>query len=438
MNFAIGGHRKMMLMILAFVILMLIGMPVAYVIGISGFVWFLQHPELPSVIPIQLSLSQTQNFSLLAIPMFILAGNVMNTAGVTKRLLDFASTLVGHMRGGLGQVSAILSTLMGGVSGSSIADAAMETRMLGPEMLKRGYPKGFAVAVNVWTSLIVPIIPPGIAYILYGSIAQVSIGRLFASGIIPGLILMIAYMFVIWNSARRLGLKPEKDRPSSGKEILSAIGKSIWSIIFPLLLLFGLRTGIFTPSEVGTFAVVYGMIIGFFIHKDLTLKNFFGETMDSSLGDIGSVMYILMMSQIFGYGLVWDRVPEVLSTFFLNVTSNKYVLMLIISFFLVILGMFIDATAMILMLTPVFYPLAKAAGIDPVHFGLVFVLSAAMGNQTPPVGASMYAGCSILDASMEEYTKASIPFLIVTILAILLFIFLPDLSLIIPNLLFGK
>ncbi|MBC7239595.1 MAG: TRAP transporter large permease subunit, partial [Chloroflexi bacterium] len=163
----------MLLVVIAFVVFLVLGMPVAFAIGISGFIWFLQHPELPITIPIQVSLSQTQNFTLLAIPLFILAGNVMNHAGVTSRLMNFAASLTGHMRGGLAQVSAVLSTLMGGVSGSSIADAAMETRMLGPEMLKRGYPKGFAVAVNVWTSLITPIIPPGIAFIIYGTIGQV-------------------------------------------------------------------------------------------------------------------------------------------------------------------------------------------------------------------------------------------------------------------------
>lgn len=189
----------MLIVLIAFAVFLILGMPVAFAIGISGFLWFLQHPELPITIPIQRLLSQTVNFALLAIPMFIVAGNVMNSAGVTRRLLDFASTLVGHMKGGLGQVSAVLSTLMGGVSGSSIADAAMETRMLGPEMLRRGYPRGFAVAVNVWTSLITPIIPPGIAFIIYGTIGQVSIGRLFAAGIGPGLLLMVVYMITIWS-----------------------------------------------------------------------------------------------------------------------------------------------------------------------------------------------------------------------------------------------
>lgn len=265
----------MTLVIIVFAIFLLMGMPVAFAIGISGFVWFLQNPSLPVTIPIQVSLSQVLNFTLLAIPLFILAGNVMNYGGVTSKLMNFAASLTGHMRGGLAQVSAVLSTLMGGVSGSSIADAAMETRMLGPEMLKRGYPKGYAVAVNVWTSLITPIIPPGIAFIIYGTIGQVSIGRLFAAGIIPGLLLMVAYMFAIWLSAKSMGLKPEREQRAPASEVMRALGKSIWAVIFPVLLLLGLRTGIFTPSEVGSFAVVYGLIVGMIIYRELDLKNVF-------------------------------------------------------------------------------------------------------------------------------------------------------------------
>jgi len=427
----------MLWMLIAFLVFMFLGMPIAFAIGIAGFIWFLQHPYLPITIPIQLALSQIINFTLLAIPMFIIAGSVMNSAGVTKRLLDFASSLVGHMRGGLGQVSAVLSTLMGGVSGSSIADAAMETRMLGPEMLKRGYPRGFAVAVNVWTSLIVPIIPPGIAFILYGTIGQVSIGRLFAAGIIPGLLLMVIYMFVIHLVAKRLGLQPEREKRASSKEIARALSESIWALIFPVLLILGLRTGVFTPSEVGSFAVIYGMIVGFMIHREMNLKQFFSETLENSLGDIGAVLAILAMSNIFSYGMVWERVPETLASFLLGISSNPYVLMIIIMLFLIFAGLFIDATALILMTTAVLLPVARRLGIDPVHFGLIFILSAAMGNQTPPVGASMYAGCSVLGATLEEYTKASWPFLIVTIIVILFVIFFPQLSLLIPTLIFG-
>ncbi|MCS7234023.1 MAG: TRAP transporter large permease subunit [Synergistetes bacterium] len=427
----------MLIVIIAFIAFLIMGMPVAFAIGISGFLWFLQHPELPITIPIQVSLSQTQNFTLLAIPLFILAGNVMNYAGVTSRLMSFASSLTGHMRGGLAQVSAVLSTLMGGVSGSSIADAAMETRMLGPEMLKRGYPKGFAVAVNVWTSLITPIIPPGIAFIIYGTIGQVSIGRLFAAGIVPGLLLMVAFMIAIWISAIRMGLKPEKERRAPFVEVARAFGKSFWAVLFPVFLIFSLRAGVFMPSEVGSFAVIYGLILGFLFYRELDLRTFLTRTLDDSIGDVGSVMYILAMSAIFSYGMVWEKTPEILADFLLGISDNPIVLMFMIVGFLIFAGLFVDATALILMLTAVFLPVAKRVGLDPVHFGLVFIISAAMGNQTPPVGASMYAGCSILGASIEEYTMASFPFFIAVVAVIIVLMFFPQLVLFLPNLLFG-
>lgn len=425
----------MLLVTCVFLFLLAVGMPVAFAIGISGVLFFLQNLNLPITIPIQLAISQTQNFALLAVPLFIFAGNIMNGAGITKRLLDLAYVLTGHMRAGLGQVSAVLSTLMGGVSGSCIADAAMETRMLGPEMLKRGYSKGFSVSVNVWTSLITPIIPPGIGVILYGTIGQVSIGRLFASGIFPGLLLMILFMTAITVSARIKGMKPERER-AKAKEIVVATGHSFWALLFPLVLLMGLRFGVFTPSEIGSFAVVYGLLVGGLIYKEFTWKGI-KEVVKNSTSDIGAVMYLIALSGIFIYGIIWDRIPEVLANFFLGISTNPYILLIIIMAFLVIAGMFIDGSVLILMLTSIFLPIAIKVGINPVHFGLVFILTITLGNMTPPVGSAMYAGCSILKCPIQDYVKESIPFFIAAIIAILICVFFPNFVLFMPNLIFG-
>lgn len=427
----------MLLVTVVFLILLATGMPVAFAIGISGVVFFLQNLNLPITMPIQHAISQTQNFPLLAVPLFILAGNLMNGAGITKRLLDLSYILTGRMRGGLAQVSAVLSTIMGGVSGSCIADAAMETRMLAPEMLKRGYSKGFAVAVNVWTSLITPIIPPGIGFILYGTIGQVSIGRLFAGGILPGIILMFFYMAAISIFSRIKGYKPERMQKTTIYDVATSLWKSSLALLFPFLLIFGLRLGIFTPSEVGAFAVVYAILVGVFAYKDLKWDVFKTVTRNTT-SDIGAVMYLIALSAIFGYGIVWERIPELIASFLLGLSTEPHVLLLIIMFFLIIAGMFIDGAVLILMLTPIFLPIARQVGFDPVHFGLVFVLTITVGNMTPPVGAAMYASCSIIDCSLEEYIKDSIPFFITVILAISLFIFFPDITLFIPNLIFGK
>jgi TRAP-type transport system large permease protein len=428
----------MLLVICAFILLLLTGMPVAFAIGISGFLFFLQNPNLPITIPIQLSISQTQNFALLAVPMFILAGNLMNGAGITRRLLDLSNVLVGHMRGSLAQVNVLLSTLMGGVSGSCIADAAMETRMLGPEMIRRGYSKGYTVAVNVWTSLITPIIPPGIGFILFGTVGQVSIGRLFAGGLIPGLLLTVVYMGAVAIDARVKGFEPgRKERPTL-KEVVATGIHSVWALLFPIVLLFGLRAGIFTPSEIGSFAVFYAFFVGLLAHKDLTWNDFKDVT-KTTTSDVGAVMFIIALSAIFGYGIVWERIPELIADFLLGISgSEPYVLLFIVVIFLIIAGMFVDGAVLILMLTPIFLPIAKQIGFDPVHFGLVFVLTITMGNMTPPVGAAMYAACTILDCSLQEYVKESLSFFIATILTIIILIFFPDITLFLPNLMFGK
>lgn len=425
-------------MVVAFLFFLAMGMPVAFAIGISGFLFFLQHPELPITIPIQVSLSQTQNFALLAIPMFILAGNLMNGAGITRRLLDLSDVLVGHMRGSLAQVNVLLSTLMGGVSGSCIADAAMETRMLGPEMLRRGYSKGYTVAVNVWTSLITPIVPPGIGFILYGTVGQVSIGRLFAGGIVPGALLTILYMVAVAVDARLKNFEPGRKGFPRPIEVARTTWRSIWALVFPFALLFGLRAGIFTPSEIGSFAVIYALLVGTLAHKELTVKTF-DEVDRTTTSDIGGVMFIIALSAIFGYGIVLERIPELMAMALTEVSANNpTVLLFLIMAFLIVAGMFVDGSVLILMLTPIFLPIARKAGFDPVHFGVIFVMTITLGNMTPPVGAAMYAGCTILDCSVEEYLKESISFFMATLFTIALLILYPDLCLFVPNLLFGK
>ncbi len=417
---------------------MFLGMPVAFAIGISGTVFFLQHlGEIPITTPIQLPLSQNLNFTLLAIPLFIFAGNLMNHAGITSRLIDLATVLTGHLRGGLAHVSCVLSALMGGVSGSAIADAAMESRILGPEMIRRGLPKGYAAGILSWSSLETPTIPPSIGLILFGTIAQVSVGRLFAGGIMPGLLVMVFLMISVAITSRIRNLPPQREKRASLKEMGSSALQSIWALLFPVILLVGLRFGLFTPSEIGALCVVYAVVVGVLIYGDLTLKGFL-EALQGSMVDIGATMSLISLSSIFTYGIVWENITELVSNLILGITNNPYIFLLIIIGPLIIAGCFIDATVLILMLTSIFYPIALKLGIDPVHFGLVFFMACAIGNFTPPVGAATYAVCSILDVSLGEYMKESWPFMIAVFAALLTVAFFPDLVLLIPNLIFGR
>jgi tripartite ATP-independent transporter DctM subunit len=374
---------------------------------------------------------------LLAVPLFIVAGNFMNKSGITDELLKLAAALAGRLRGGLAQVSVALAGLMGGVSGSCIADAAMQTRMLGGGMLERGFSKGYAAGVLSFGSLLTPIIPPGIGFILYGTVGQVSIGRLFASGILPALLLWAALAATIAITARRRGYAAELARRPTVLELAAAFRGGIWAILFPVFLLLGLRMGVFTPSEIGAFAVIYAIAIGVVIYRKLGQRSFV-EALEGSLADVGAVMFLIALSGIFSYGIVFERVPEAISDFLLGITDNLYGAMLLIVTFILIAGCFIDGSVLIIMLTPIFLPIIRDLEGDPVHFGLVFIIAATIGNFTPPVGAAMYAVCSILKCRIGDYTRESVPFLIAVSVVALLLVLFPELSLLVPNLIFGK
>jgi TRAP-type transport system large permease protein len=313
----------------------------------------------------------------------------------------------------------------------------MNARILGLQMLKRGFSKGYAAGVLSYGSLMAPIIPPGIGFILYGTVGQVSIGRLFAAGIIPGLMLWASLAIAISITARRRGYAPERETRPTVKEIALASWGGIWAILFPIMLLLGLRYGIFTPSEIGAFAVVYAVTVGMFAYRMLTWAGF-REAVEGSLIDIGAVMFLLALSAIFGYGIVFERVPEVISAWMLGITDNADVVMVLIVLFILLAGTFMEGSVLIIMLTPIFLPLVTKYGVDPVHFGLVFIIAATIGNYTPPVGAAMFVVCQILRCRIGEYTRESIPFLIAVSAVTLLLIFVPEVVLFVPDLIFGK
>ncbi|MBS3905705.1 MAG: TRAP transporter large permease [Syntrophaceae bacterium] len=426
----------MELVFIVFVLFLLMGMPVAFAIGIAGTLFFLQNPQLPFTMIIQLPLSQTQNFPLLAIPLFIFAANLMNETGITNRLIRLAIVLAGHMRGGLAQTNVVLSTMMGGVSGSAIADAAMEARLLGTEMVKKGFSKGYTSSLTAISACITPIIPPSIGLILYGTIGQVSIGRLFTGGIIPGLMMMLFLMIAVSITSKIKGYLPERKAPSL-REVGMALIDSIWAFLFPIALIGGIRFGFYTPTEAGAFAGVYAFVVGALFYRELTWEKF-KRTLEFTVVDIGSVMLIISLSGIFGYGLAYERAGDIFSRFMLGITNNPQILLLLIVGAVFIAGMFIDSTALILLFTAILLPLVSEVGIDPVHFGLVFMLVIVLGLVTPPVGVSMYTVCSILDCQLEDYIKESIPFIVAIVLVDLLLIFFPEIVLFLPNLLFGK
>lgn len=423
--------------ILTFVILLIMGMPVAFVMGMSGFVFFVGQETLSFTIPVQLTLTQTQNFAMLAIPMFIFAGNLMNQTGITDHLLKLASVLTGHMRAGLAQTTIILSALMGGVSSSAIGDANMQARIFQPTMEKKGYPRGFGAASIAFSSIITPIIPPGTGLILYGTIGEVSVGRLFAAGIVPGILMTITMMAAVAFTAKKIGMPPEREKRASAVEMAKTTIDCIWALAFPIILFLGMRTGFFTPSEAGAFTVIYAIAIGLFAYKELTWEKF-KHAIDVTIVDVGMIMLLICLSGALSYALTWERVPQTIMSALLGITTSPILIMALIIIFLLVAGMFVDSTVLILLLTPMLVPVAVEIGVDPVHFGLIMVLTLTCGLLTPPVGVCMYVVTSIYNATIGQYVREAKYLWIAVFSVIILLLLVPQLSLWLPELIFSK
>jgi tripartite ATP-independent transporter DctM subunit len=428
----------MSLLLLCFVLFLVLGMPIAFVIGLAGFAYFLSQNMLPFEAAVQMIVLQSQSFAFLAVPFFIFAGNLMNVSGITSRLLSLARLLTRRMYGGTAQISVVMSTLMGGVSGSATADAAMETRILGPEMMRIGYKKGYICAVNCVTALITATIPPSLGLIIFGFVGEVSIGRLFAAGIIPGILMMVFLMATTSITSRIQRYDPpRKDLPRlSLRELLENLKESVWALLFPVILIVGIRFGVFTPSESGAFAVVYALIVGKFVYKELTWETF-KNALITTVKDNGAIMLIIAMSGPFSYAITWVQLPSVMSRFIFGITDNPQILTLIMLGFLFISGMFVDSNVNFLLLTPIFLPMVVQAGMDPVHFGVLMATIVTLGVMTPPIGSALYTVCGIIKCPPEEYTWASLPFLGAVLLELAILVFLPGLVLWIPNMIFG-
>ncbi|EHA14700.1 TRAP transporter large permease [Halomonas sp. HAL1] len=415
-----------------FLILLFTAMPAAFAIGIASLLYYLVDSPIPVSIAVQKLATATQSFPLLAIPLFILAGNLMNRTGITHRLLDFSKMLTGWMVGGMAQVSIVLSTLMGGVSGSAVADASMQSRILGGHMIESGYSKGFTAAVIAYSAVITATIPPSIGLIVFGFVGNVSIGKLLLAGIVPGLLLMVIYMFVTWGISKRNNYQPELESLPTLKELGNSFVRSIWALMFPVLLLVGIRFGVFTPTEAGAFVVLYSLIVGIFIHKELNWKAAM-EALQDSVTDVGVVTLIVMTSAMLGHVFVLDQVPQTISQLILGLSDNTLIVFLLMMLFMIVVGMLMEATVNVLLLTPILLPLATGIGLDPVHFGVIFVTMVSLGGNTPPVGVCMYTVCGLLKVSTWDYFVASIPFILSFLALMVVLLLVPDLVMYLPN-----
>lgn len=422
----------MTLLAVTFFVLMLLGLPIAFAIGIAGITFFLFSATVPLSIAVQQVATASQSFPLLAVPFFVLAGHMMNRSGITERLIQCSSVLVSWMAGGLAQVSIVLSTLMGGVSGSAVADAAMEARILGPSLIARGYSRGFTAAVIAVSSLITATIPPSLGLILYGFVGGVSIGRLFLAGIIPGLLLMAFLMVTVWLIARHRGYRPEVARRPTAGEVGSAMWSAKWALLFPVALLVAIRGGFFTPSEVGAFAVVYAGLVGFVFHRALTWEGL-RAALGDALADVGMIMLIILFSGMVGYAIIFEQAPQSIAGAMAALSQDPLLIVALVLLFLFVAGLFVESTVLVLLLTPIFLPIVRGVGIDEVHFGILMMTIVTLGSMTPPVGVAMYTVCSLLKCPVERYVVESLPLIGAVVLLVVILALWPGLVLLLPD-----
>ena len=420
--------------VLIFFFLLCIRIPVAFSIAIGALSFFILDSGIPTYIFIQRLISPTLSFPLLAVPFFIMTGVIMNHSGITKRIMNLADVLVGHLIGGFAQINILMSTLMGGMSASANADAAMQSKIVVPEMTKRNYGPGFSASITACSAIIAAIIPPGIALVLYGFISGTSIGKLFLAGIIPGILLSIILMFTVRVVSIRKKYQPSRLKKANTKEILIATYDAFFGLLIPVIIVGGIRFGIFTPTEAGAIAVAYSLIIGFFVHKELKLKSI-PLIINESVIATSVILLIICAASAFGYYLTWERIPIILAEFMTKLSSNPLAILLVINIFLLIIGMFVEGTAALILLTPILVPITNSYGIDPVHFGIVFILNLSIAGATPPVGTLMFTTCSISNVKIEDYVREGYPFIIATIFALLCITYFPIITLFLPNLL---
>ncbi|UOM35791.1 TRAP transporter large permease [Acuticoccus sp. I52.16.1] len=425
-----------MLLLIAglFALFLLVGQPVAFALGLAAIPVFIFSGTMPPTVAVQKMVGATQSFPLLAVPFFILAGNLMNVSGITERLVRFSRLLTGWLAGGLAQVSIVLSFMMGGISGSAVADASMESRLLGPSMIAQGYSRPVTAAILAFGSIITATIPPSIGLILFGYINEVSIGRLFLAGVLPGALLTLVLMATTWLVARHKGYAADLAELPKRRELWASFKESVWALMFPVILIVGFRFGIFTATEAGAFLVVYAGIIGVFVYRELTPARML-EALRASVSDLGMIMLLIMMAGVLGYAITIERAPQQITEFVTTLSENPAVILALVMGVLVVSGMFLEGAANILLVTPIIMPVVTAAGFDPIHMGILMVFLINLGGLTPPVGVIMFAVCGILDVKTGAYTRASMPFFLALFVFFILLILVPSISTSLPRLL---
>lgn len=415
----------------SFCVFMVIGVPIAFSLGLSALVGAMWIDIPPEAVMLKIS-DGTDDFSLLAIPFFVLAGAIMAEGGMAHRLINLAKVLVGWIRGGLAVVNIFASTLFGTISGSSVADTASVGSIMIPQMVKQGYPRVFAVNLTICGSVQAVLIPPSHNAVIYSIAAggSVSIAHLFLAGILPGALFGLCLVgLVLWTAQKRHMPKAEI---LTFRESLKVVFDSVWGLGTVFIILGGILSGVFTATESAAVACVYAFVITMLVYRDYKWKDL-PKLMHRTVKTVAMVMLLIGVSAAFGYMMALMQIPAKATAFFLELTSNKYVMLMLVNVLLLLLGTFMDMAPMLLICTPILLPVMKTFGVDPVHFGMIMIVNLAIGLITPPVGPTLFVGCAIGQVSMEEVSRELWPFYAAMCTALLIITYVPALSLWIPG-----
>lgn len=407
---------------LAFAILIIIGVPIGIALGLGSMIGLQFFSDIPLEIAAQRLIAGIRNFPLMAIPLYILAGALMNSSGITQRLVDFAYALVGNMRGGLAHVTIVTTAIFGGISGSQVADTSSVGRLMIPQMIKRGYEPTYAVSVMATAGAMFVTIPPSINLIVYGVLAQASISDLFFYGLLIGLAFIVALLLFAYIGA--VIRKQPKEARMPFADISKAFVRAIPSLLVPVVILGGIRLGVFTPTEGGAVAVFLAIVVGFFVHRELTIKKLVHGLVESGVL-VGVIMLVIAAAQMYSWALVSGQIPQNITIALLAITDNPLLILLFINILILVIGTVMEGNSALIVFVPILLPVATAVGIDPVHLGLILVVNLGIGLLTPPVGMCLLVACKIGKVSVSQTLPAMIPWFILSLAFLFAVTYLP-------------
>jgi len=431
----VGG----IILIIAFLVLIAVRMPISISMGIATLIAMLFSGSIDSLYSIPMHMVEaTQSYALLAIPFFILTGNIMNHAGLTDKIFDFANKLVGHFRGGLAQVNVVASMLFAGISGAAVADQAGLGLVEVKAMTDRGYKRDYAAALTLASSIIGPLIPPSIGLVIIGVVANLSIGRLFLAGLVPGLLLGVALMVMNLYFSYTQADFPEPEKRASFKEISRTFGTGVFALLAPVIIVGGLIGGFVTATEAGILVANYAIVASFCYNKPKDVIRFLPVALFDTVKTSAMIMFVIATATSMTWFLAIERVPLILADSFLSVTNNKYVFLFLLNVFLLIVGAVIEGIPALLIIIPVLLPVAKQFGIDPIHYAMISHVNLLIALTTPPMGIGLYIMTGVAKIKFEDVLRAFWPFLIPLIITLLLVTYIPWLTLFLPNLFMGR